>query len=105
MVEKKTIRKVISGKVEKKLVKETESVEVAVPEKNTNVKTKKSCFFCQSKTIPTYTDIATLKRFVTDRSKITPRAKTYLCSKHQRAVTRNIKYARHLSLLSFTPKV
>lgn len=65
----------------------------------------KRCFFCQSKTSPSYTDISVLRRFTTDRVKIVPRVKNNLCSKHQRAITKQIKYARHLSLLPFTPKV
>ncbi|OGE29846.1 30S ribosomal protein S18, partial [Candidatus Daviesbacteria bacterium RIFCSPHIGHO2_01_FULL_38_8b] len=44
-------------------------------------------------------------RLLTDRAKITPRLKNGLCSKHQRFATREIKYARHLGLLPFTPKV
>ena len=66
---------------------------------------KKICFFCQSKTNPSYTDTNILRRFVTDRAKIVPKLKSNLCSKHQRFVTRQIKYARHLALLPFTPKV
>ncbi len=66
---------------------------------------KRVCFFCQNKKDPTYTDLATLKRYVNDRGKIIPRMKTGICSKHQRAITRGIKYARHLALLPFTPKV
>ncbi len=124
MAEKKTIRKIINKQAISKevIVSEATASKVApesvieipvkaeapveeISEKSTNFKTKKACFFCTSKSIPSYIDIVTLKRFISDRSKITPRAKTGLCSKHQRATTRNIKYARHLSLLAFTPKV
>ena len=101
---KETAKAVVSESVIEQPVKAEEPVE-EISEKSANFKTKKACFFCTSKTSPSYIDIATLKRFISDRSKITPRAKTGLCSKHQRATTRNIKYARHLSLLAFTPKV
>lgn len=67
--------------------------------------TKKACPFCTKKTIPTYTDLATLKHFLTDRAKIYPRGRSGVCSKHQRAVAKNIKYARHLGLLPFVPQV
>lgn len=101
MAEKKITRKVIS-----KLTKKVEAVvEPSGEEPQKAARTKKVCFFCQGKTSPSYTDIATLRRFTTDRAKIVPKAKSSLCSKHQRAVTREIKYARHLSLLPFTPKV
>lgn len=66
---------------------------------------KRGCAFCESKKMPSYLDLVTLKRFVSDRSKILPKTYTHLCAKHQRAVTKNIKYARHLALLPFTPKV
>lgn len=102
MAEKKITRKVIS----KRSVEKAEEVvqqETAEPQKED--RTRRVCFFCQSKTKPSYTDIATLRRFVTDRAKIIPRAKSNLCGKHQRLLTRQIKYARHLSLLPFAPKV
>jgi len=66
---------------------------------------KKSCYFCQSKTSPAYTDLATLRKYLTDRAKIVAKLRSGVCSKHQRAVAKNIKYARHLDLLPFTPKV
>src|SRR3989344_1031444 len=69
------------------------------------LRVKKVCFFCQNKSIPTYTDLVTLRRFLTDRAKILPKLRSGVCSKQQRAVTKNIKYARHLALLPFVPKV
>lgn len=89
------VKKVIS----KKDSKDTE------PVVQTSVRSKRVCLFCQSKAAPSYTDLATLRRFLTDRAKIVPKLKSSLCSKHQRRVGRQIKYARHLALLPFTPKV
>ena len=66
---------------------------------------KRGCFYCLNKQLPSYTDMVNLKRFLSERSKILPKSYSHLCAKHQRAVTKNIKYARHLSLLTFTPKV
>lgn len=66
---------------------------------------KRGCNFCQNKASPAYTDVATLKRYVSDRGKIVPKARSGVCSKHQRQVTKGIKHARHLALLPFTPKV
>lgn len=68
-------------------------------------KVKKSCSFCKEKTNPLYTDIATLKRYINDRGMILAKLKTGACSRHQRAVTREVKYARNLSMLPFTPKI
>lgn len=70
-----------------------------------DVKAKKTCFFCDSKTFPVYTDINNLRRVLTERGKIVPKLRSGLCSKHQRRVTTQIKYARHLSLLPFTSRV
>lgn len=103
MAEKKITRKVISKRAVEKKEEPVEKIEAAEVQKE--VKSKRVCYFCQSKTNPSYTDTNLLRRFVTDRAKIVPKLKSNLCSKHQRAATKQIKYARHLSLLPFTPKV
>ena len=102
-VTKKITKKFISAptdiaekpKVEKPLLAETK----------VGLKPKRVCIFCQSKTLPSYTDTANLKRFLSDRAKIVSRLRSGVCSKHQRKLSKQIKYARHLSLLPFTPKV
>lgn len=104
MAEKKITRKVIGKKAPVKEVAEV-VLEQTETESQKPLRTKKACFFHQGKSEPTYTDIVTLRRFISDRAKITPRAKSNVCSKHQRAITKHIKYARHLGLLPFTPKV
>ena len=69
------------------------------------VRPKKTCLFCDNKTEASYTDSVVLKKFISDRAKIVGRSRTGLCSKHQRQVTQQIKYARHLSLLPFIARV
>ena len=59
------------------------------------------CFFCQYKTDPSYKDIENIEKFISPRKKILGREKTGVCAKHQRKLTRNIKYARFLALLPF----
>ncbi|MBI2599736.1 30S ribosomal protein S18 [Candidatus Daviesbacteria bacterium] len=128
MVQKKITRKIISSKLPPKKEEAPKQVEdLSTDEENSpggrtvhapsvqqndgnkfasnEVRAKKVCYFCQSKTNPSYTDLANLRRYLTDRAKILPRARSGVCSKHQRAVARNIKYARHLALLPFVPKV
>ena len=61
----------------------------------------KDCYFCTEKKEPSFEDIAVLQRFLTERGKIIPRSRNGLCAKHQKALTLNIKYARHLALLPF----
>ncbi len=65
---------------------------------------KKTCFFCDNKLIPTYTDSQTLRKFLSDRSRIVASQRTGLCSKHQRILTKEIKHARHLALLPFVTR-
>ncbi len=61
----------------------------------------KTCYFCTEKKEPTFEDISTLQRFLTERGKIIPRSRNGLCAKHQKALALHAKYARHLALLSF----
>jgi len=68
-------------------------------------RTNKKCAFCEGEKSPTYTDTAALKRYTSDRARIQPKMRTGVCSKHQRQVTKHIKYARHLALLPFVNKV
>ena len=65
----------------------------------------KVCMFCQNKTLPSFTDSQTLRKFMSDRSRILPKIRTGACSKHQRKVTQEIKYARHLSILPFVNQI
>ena len=74
-------------------------------EKRAAAPSKRSCTFCDKKTEPSYTDSAMLRKLMNDRARILPRAKTGVCSKHQRRVSREIKHARHLALLPFVPKI
>lgn len=64
---------------------------------------RKVCAFCLEKTkVIDYKDVATLRRFLTDRGKIRSRRKTGTCAKHQRRLAIAVKRARHLALLPFT---
>lgn len=61
----------------------------------------KKCYFCDEKKTPSYEDVASLQKFVTDRGKIVARTRNGLCAKHQKEMTLNVKYARHLALIPF----
>jgi len=63
------------------------------------------CYFCKRniKEID-FRDQELLKKFITGLGKIRRRDKTGLCAKHQRQISRAIKRARHLGLLSPTSK-
>ncbi len=63
---------------------------------------KKVCAFCLDKSNQIdYKDIAKLKRYMSERSKIVPRRVTGTCARHQRQLTIAIKRARHLALLPY----
>ena len=64
---------------------------------------KKVCIFCvEDKETIDYKDVATLKRFVTEKGKIVSRRQTGVCALHQRELAVNIKRARNIALLPFT---
>ncbi len=73
--------------------------------RKTTRKRRPSCPFCadESKTI-TYKDVESLRLFLTERGKIKPRRRAGTCAKHQRVVAREIKRARHLALIPFSPE-
>jgi small subunit ribosomal protein S18 len=66
---------------------------------------KKVCFFCENGKEPHYTDAAALRKFISDRSRIVSKMRSGVCSKHQRELTSQIKYARHLALVPFITRV
>lgn len=59
------------------------------------------CFFCEHAIEPSYKDIQNLEKFLSVRKKIVPTEKSNTCAKHQRKLTKQIKYARYLALLPF----
>ncbi|MBQ8430439.1 MAG: 30S ribosomal protein S18 [Clostridia bacterium] len=91
-------------------IKKTETVaepakEVAAPAKKFykhRPNKKKVCIFCENKDKAIdYKDIATLRKFVTEKGKILPCRQTGTCAKHQRELTVAIKRARNIALLPF----
>ncbi len=65
-------------------------------------KRRKVCMFCADKIENIdYKDIARLRRFVSERSKILPRRMTGLCAEHQRQLTIAVKRARQIALLPY----
>lgn len=62
----------------------------------------KQCFFCQHKVEPTFKELDNLVKFTTPRGKIVPGEKNNVCAKHQRKLSKEIKYARYLALMPYT---
>ena len=51
---------------------------------------------------PDYKDVENLEKFLSPRKKIVSRERSSICAKHQRALNKNIKYARYLALIPYT---
>ncbi len=69
------------------------------PRRKINV--PKTCYFCTEKKEPWFSDIETLRRYLTERGKIIGRVRSGICATHQRRLAVAVKHARHLALLSF----
>ena len=70
--------------------------------KERQLKTKKPCKFCQEGASHIdYKDFKKLRKFMTDRGKITPRRITGTCAKHQRMLAMAVKRARVLALVPY----
>jgi small subunit ribosomal protein S18 len=50
---------------------------------------------------PSFKDIENLKKFISLRGRILSREKTGVCAKHQRKLSKQIKYARYLALIPY----
>lgn len=62
----------------------------------------KRCFFCEHGYVAVdYKDEALLRKFMSERGKISPRRNTGTCAKHQRLVAAAVKRARHIAIVPF----
>ena len=66
---------------------------------------RRNCMFCKTESEPDYKDFETLKKYVSERVKILGKARTGVCAKHQRKISREVKRARTLGLLPFALKL
>ncbi len=63
---------------------------------------RKSCPYCRDKVeFVDYKDIATLRKFVSERGKIRSRRITGACRRHQNQIATAVKRARELALLPY----
>ncbi|MBN2072029.1 MAG: 30S ribosomal protein S18 [Candidatus Krumholzibacteriota bacterium] len=74
---------------------------IAKKKKKDRKTTNKPCRFCADKLSIDYKDDVLLRRFITDRGKISPRRITGTCARHQRQLAHAIKRARAIALLPF----
>ncbi|MBI3290655.1 30S ribosomal protein S18 [Candidatus Falkowbacteria bacterium] len=72
---------------------------------NNVISKPRTCHFCTNNAAEIdYKDVQTLRRFISSYSKIVPRKRSGVCSKHQRKLANAIKRARTVALLPFTTK-
>lgn len=65
-------------------------------------KKRKVCAFCTEKLNDIdYKDVARIKKFLSERSKILPRRITGNCAKHQRLLTTAVKRSRYIALIPY----
>ncbi|MBO4889842.1 MAG: 30S ribosomal protein S18 [Lachnospiraceae bacterium] len=81
---------------------DSDRADAPVRRRNTMHRRKKVCVFCGKEKTLDYKDVATLKKYVSERGKILPRRITGNCAKHQRALTVAVKRARHVALMPYT---
>ena len=64
---------------------------------------RKVCDFCSNKVeFIDYKDVNRLRRYISERGKISPRRMLGTCAKHQRQMAEAIKRARAIALLPYT---
>ena len=61
-------------------------------------------FSKSSEVVFDYKDISSLKKFISEKGKITPRRISYITIKKQKDLSNAIKRARYLALLPYTGK-
>ena len=65
---------------------------------------RKVCRFCADKNLTiSYKDVKTLRLFITETGKMTPRRISGTCAKHQRPLAQEIKRSRQLAMLPYAP--
>jgi small subunit ribosomal protein S18 len=73
-----------------------------INKKSKQIRSRRPCKFCKDRIDSIdYKDEKRLRRFMTDRGKITPRRITGTCAWHQRILAAAIKRARVMALVPF----
>ena len=75
---------------------------MAKMKKDKQIRSRRPCRFCKDNiNAIDYKDERRLRRFMTDRGKITPRRITGTCAWHQRVLTAAIKRARTIAIVPY----
>jgi len=71
------------------------------PRISSRLRKAKNCPLCAIDAVVDYKDVVLLKKYLSERGKILSRARTGVCAKHQRQITKGIKRARVIAFLPF----
>jgi small subunit ribosomal protein S18 len=63
---------------------------------------KRACRFCVDKITADYKDLDLIESYMTSRGKIMTQRSSGCCAKHQRALAKAIKRARHIGLVPYS---
>ena len=78
---------------------------MAMRKKYPRLRTKVRCRFCREKDIVIdYKDYELLSKLLTAQGKLFSRKRSGNCAKHQRAVKKAVKVARHMALLPYVSR-
>lgn len=66
---------------------------------------KRECKYCKKGDKPDYKKPEDLMGFLSDRGKIIGRSKNWMCAKHQKMMSREVKRARYLAMLPYVQSI
>ncbi|MFA5188160.1 MAG: 30S ribosomal protein S18 [Patescibacteria group bacterium] len=76
-----------------------------MPKETNPLEKPRYCYFCVNSIRDIdYKDGQLLRRFISSYSKIVPRRRSGVCTKHQRKLSNAIKRARYMAILPYLPK-
>jgi small subunit ribosomal protein S18 len=70
-------------------------------QKKRKIKVPRDCGFCKEGKNPSFKDVASMSKYMSERGRIQGKDRTGICAKHQRRLAREVKRARHMALLPF----
>ncbi len=70
-------------------------------QKKRKIKVLRDCSYCKDGKGPSFKDVSSMSKYMSERGRILGKDRTGICAKHQRMLAREVKRARHMALLPF----
>jgi small subunit ribosomal protein S18 len=70
-------------------------------QKKRKIKVPRDCNYCKDALGPSFKDVSSMSKYMSERGRILGKDRTGVCAKHQRMLAREVKRARHMALLPF----